>query len=102
MLQKKLMEMFNMTPSGNPRIDYFRIKLRLQYEGLTFEELCKIPIKDFHPLPLRKFGVEVEGFVKNKWQLKERLEDLGIKAQVTGYNGGKVNTFVAIGTDSSL
>ncbi|MEM1687714.1 MAG: amidoligase family protein [Nanopusillaceae archaeon] len=102
MVQKKLMEMFNMTPSGNPRTDYFRIKLRLQYEGLTFEELCKIPVKDFYPLPLRKFGVEIEGFCRDKWELRGRLEASGIRAQITGYNGGKINTYFAIGTDSSL
>lgn len=85
-------------------IDYFRIKERLEYEGMTFKDLGYIKLSDFVPLPLHKYGIEIEGLLapELKGELKRRLNELGIKTEIVGYNGGRINTFVALGRDSSV
>ncbi|MEM2073939.1 MAG: amidoligase family protein [Nitrososphaeria archaeon] len=100
MIQKILMQIFGLNVQ-NFEIDYFRLKERLKLENLNLVDFGRIKLTSFTPIPLRTYGVELEGLVSRE-MLKEKLERLGLKAQLTGYNGGRINNYIAIGRDSSL
>lgn len=100
MIQKTLMQIFGLNVK-NVEIDYFRLQKRMEYENLKLIDLGYINIRNFIPLPLRTYGIEVEGYIKDKYELKNRLIGLGLRVEICGYND-RTNTYFVLGTDSSL
>jgi len=101
MIQKTLMQIFGLNVK-NFEIDYFRLKERLKLENLNLVDFGYIKLPNFTPLPMRVYGVELEGCVVSRERLKKLIEECGMKAELTGYNGGRINSFIALGRDSSI
>lgn len=100
-IQEILMQIFGLDVK-NFEIDYFRLKERLKLENLNLVDFGYIKLPNFTPLPMRVYGVELEGCVVSRERLKEKLIECGMKAELTGYNGGRINSFIALGRDSSI
>jgi len=103
-MQDAILKKIGLKVKGSYEEKRFRIEQFCSYQGITVKELFRILAKEKKPcfIPLRKFGVELEGGIPcSREEFAGILSENGISAYATGYNHDIVAKW-KIGTDSSI
>ncbi len=82
---------------------YFLFRDLLTKQGVAYREYKSLLVthKDVSLLPVYSFGVEFEGFVRNRSALNSALQASGIPSVITGYDHSMSHQW-KIATDSSI
>lgn len=82
----------------------FIIEKILSQIGIDYHEFVDLAKSNpsYELLPLYSFGVELEGLIRNREEMKEKLEENNIKAVVTGYSHAMQNGIWRVGDDGSV
>jgi predicted nucleic acid-binding Zn finger protein len=104
--QKLLFKKLNIIPHPNLTREqaYWVIreifsKMDMQYKDFVYF-ICKNPTYEL--IPMFHFGLELEGLVKSRILLYERLKQEGLRVKLTGYSHEMGNELWKIGDDNSV
>lgn len=79
----------------------YEILKKMGVDYRSFIRTAKINPK-FELLPIYAYGVELEGNIRSKNELAEKMREAGIRYRITGYSHEMGNRLWKIGTDSSV